>query len=178
MPQKKQKEYTVKTKDGEVKVKVPADIDERTKDLILETLKESLSREYEAQAMEEIERMRANVEVLMKQLKKDNLYSKQFEKSVRKMIGIYLNRGVQLGKRYEGKPDELIAIIQMRHPNIKSQLKKLPKDKRRIAEYILHSFILGKQCYEAGMSLSALMSMDKRAKYKKKLEKATDTYIW
>ena len=153
-------------------------MDKDTKDLILATLRESLSREYEEQAMTEIDRMRAGVDTLMQHLKKDGLYSKEFEKDLRKMVGIYLNRGVQLGKRYEGRPDELMEVIQMRHPNIKEKLAKLPKDKRFLAEYIMHSFILGKQCYEAGMSLSALMSIDKREKYKKQLEKATDTYIW
>ena len=174
----KEREYKVKTKEGEVKVEIPSDMDKATKDLILATLKESLSKEYEEQAMTEIERMRAGVETLMIHLKKDGLYSKEFEKDVRKMIGIYLNRGVQLGKRYEGRPDELMEIIQMRHPNIKEKLAKLPPEKRFLAEYIMHSFILGKQCYEAGMSLSALMSIDKKQKYKKQLEKATDTYIW
>ena len=175
---KKEKEYKVKTTEGEVKVEIPTDMDKDTKDLILATLRESLSREYEEQAMTEIERMRAGVESLMDHLKKDRLYNKDFERLVRKMIGIYLNRGVQLGKMYEGRPDELMEIIQMRHPNVKVKLAKLPPEKRFLAEYIMHSFILGKQCYEAGMSLSALMSIDKREKYKKQLEKATDTYIW
>jgi len=175
---RKPREVMLDTRGGKVKVTIPADVSKEMQTVILDTLKASLSEEYEKEAMAELDKLTGSINVLMDHLKDDNRYSKNFEGIMRKMVGTYLNRGVQLGKRYEGTPDELMSVISKQHPDLKAKIKKLPPDTRYMAEYILHSFILGKQCYEAGMSLSALMSIDKQEKYKKKLEKTTDTYIW
>ncbi|MBI1973345.1 hypothetical protein HYS54_00885 [Candidatus Micrarchaeota archaeon] len=170
--------YRVKGKTCDIRVDIPREVDEKTKQLILSTLQECLSSDYEKQALHEISRLMGDVNALVSHLKKDGLHDRITELAFRQLVGIYLQRGVHLGKHFEAQPDHVLKVIQMQHANIvQPSLSKLRGKKKKMAEYILQSLLIGKQCYEAGLSISAFMSMDKQKKFVEGLEKETESYI-
>lgn len=170
--------YRVKGKTCDIKVDIPKEVDEKTKELILNTVGECLDSEYERQALHEISRLMGDVNTLVKHTKKDGYYDRLTESALRQLVGIYLQRGVHLGKHFESNPDHVLKVIQMQHANIvQPSLSKLKGKKKWMAEYLLQCLLIGKQCYEAGLAISAFMTMDKQKKFVDELEKSTEFYI-
>jgi hypothetical protein len=172
-------EVKIKLTSGEtVVVFVPKEINPSVKKMIKETLKSSANKSYAEQLIHEFENLSVGVEVLIEHLKTDKVYSKKSEKLIRQLIAIYLERGLRMGKYIHEKPEKILDITRMEHPNIRAGLKRMRKKKRWITEYMIHSFLLGKQCYETGLALSAVLSLSKIKEYQGKLEKEVDEYIW
>src|SRR3989344_3063288 len=105
--------FIVKGKRGNVKVDIPSEIDERTRKLIISTLEQSLESDYEKQSLLEITRLMGDVSSVVKHLKKDKLYDKITESALRQLVGIYLQRGVHLGKHFEREPEHVLAAIKL-----------------------------------------------------------------
>ena len=172
-------EYSVKTQQGEkLVIFMPKEINPTVRKIVKDSLAASSTKEYAEQMVHEFENLSSAVQVLIDHMKKDKVYSKKSETLIRKIIGIYLKRGLEMSKYIHEKPEKILDVTKMRHPNIKEDLVGMRKKQRWVAEYILHSFLLGKQCYETGLSLGAILSLDKIKQYKKDLEKEIDKYIW
>ena len=170
--------YKVKGKTCNIKVDIPKEIDEKTRELILKMVGECLDNDLEKQALHEISRLMGDVSTLVKHMKKDGYYDRITESAFRQLVGIYLQRGVHLGKHFESNPDHVLKVIQMEHPSIvQPSLSKLHGEKKKMAEYMLQCLLIGKQCYEAGLSISAFMTMDKQKKFVEELDKETEFYI-
>lgn len=171
-------EYTVKSDSGELRVEIPGTVDEKTRQMILGTVKSCMEKDYEKQALRELNQLLIRVQTLLDHLRKDKKLTKELERSIWEMVAVYLRRGIELGKLCEDKPDRIFDIIQLNHFFAQDALKKLPKDKKPTAEYIFHSFLMGKQCYETGLTLSAFLSMDKQKELLKRVERESGAYIW
>jgi len=171
-------DYSIKTKAGEkLVIFIPKEINPTVRKIIKDALKTSSNKEYAEQMVHEFENLSSAVQVLIDHLKKDKVYSKKSELLIRKMIGIYLKRGLEMSKYIREKPAKILEVTRMIHPDIRGDLLGMGKKQRWVTEYILHSFLLGKQCYETGLSLGAILSLDKINQYKKDLEKEVDRYI-
>jgi hypothetical protein len=139
--------------------------------------KKNIGKICKREVTEKVEILSGMVTVMMDHLKRDKNYDKGLEKTIRHVVGMCMQKGVSIGKRYNGTPEELmktIALIPI-HPN--KITRALPKKKQRLAKYILHSLLLGKFSYEAGLAISATLSEHQRRKYLKKLEEETSAYI-
>jgi len=172
-------EYSVKTQQGEkLIIFMPKEVNPTVRKIVKDTLAASSTKEYAEQIVHEFENLSSAVQVLIDHLETDKVYSKKTETLIRKLIAIYLKRGLEMSKYIHEKPENILEITKFPHPDVRTGLKRMRKKQRWIAEYLLHSFLLGKQCYETGLAVGAILSLDKIKQYKKDLEGEIDKYIW
>ena len=129
------------------------------------------------EVIQHVEILSGMVTVMMDHLKKDKKYDKELEKTLRLVVERCLQKGIKIGRNYTGTPEELLETISLIPIHPREIIKKIPKEKKKLSKYILHSFLLGKYAYETGLAISALLSKDQQEKYLKNLEKQTSTYI-
>lgn len=136
-----------------------------------------LKKSYEREISDHIENLIGMTKVMMDHLKKDKSYEPSFDKVVRDVVIQCVRKGIKVGARYNGTPEELLKAIALIPIHPHRIIRGLPQPKRKIPSYILQSILLGKYSYETGLTISALLTMDKQEKYLKRLEEGTLAYI-
>jgi hypothetical protein len=136
-----------------------------------------IKKAHEREIIDHIENLIGMIRVTMDHLKQDKSYEPGFDKVLRDVVIRCVRKGIKVGVRYNGTPEELLEAITLIPIHPHRIIRALPPSKRKIPKYILQSFLLGKYSYETGLTISALLTMDKQEKYLKKLEHETLSYI-
>ena len=128
--------------------------------------------------VEKLEMLSGMTTVMLEHLQHDKNDDPSLERAIKKIVSGSLERGLKIGRHYSGTPEELMKTIELIpiHPN--KIIESLPKKKRKLAKYVLHSLLLGKYSYETGLAITATLSKSEREKYIKTLEEETIQYIW
>jgi len=173
----KRTEYILRVPGEKIKVSLPIDIGLDTRKVILDTLKAIQNKKYKVEALEKLEELLGGMNALIKHLKKDNRYDPALEKILRKIMGEYLERGIDIGSSYANAPENLLYIVQPAKIDVKKRLDKVLPDKKWLSEYVIYCFTLGAQAYETGMIVSALVRLDQEEQYMKQLKKESLDYF-
>ncbi|RLG21073.1 hypothetical protein DRN74_03485 [Candidatus Micrarchaeota archaeon] len=169
--------FTVKKGRKTLLVKLPSDVDVNTKEIIINTVKQTVDKKYQRKALERIEFLLSEIDVLIEHLKKEGIYDKHLEYIIREILGQNMMKGIELAKKYAGSPEDLLSIIESGNINFEPVLENIGLDKRKAARFIIHSMELGRLAYETGLAVSAFVNMDKLKRYLKKLEKESQLYF-
>lgn len=153
------------------------EVDERGKRILEKAGSKYLGKVCRDDVTEKVRILSGMVTVMMEHLKRDHNYDHSIDRSIRHVVAMSMEKGVRVGRKYGGTPEELMEILSLVpiHPN--KLIEKLPKRKQKLAKYVLHSFLLGKLSYETGLAISATLSKSQRVKYLKQLEDETCQYI-
>lgn len=166
----------MKTRRGSVDVIMPHGIDTATRNIIVSTMKQT-TRKNQEQAIERIDFLMSQIDILLHHLKREKKHDERLEYLIRELAGANLMKGIELGKKYAGGPEELLSTITHAGIDVSLVLEALPKGKKKLAEFVIQSMQIGRLAFETGLAVSAFINLDRMNAHMEDLERQSSIYF-
>lgn len=156
-------EYKIETENEEFVINLPELADEKTKNIIKESLKNCVEEENQGKVMDAVNRVLSQTNSIIESLKKDDKYHEELEKDIREFIGIQINKGFKIGKGTV-QPEEVSGVHKALQGEMTYEgdvIEDLPEDLQNFSRYIFGLLELGRMSIEVGLILGTLLSSSK-----------------